>query len=878
MESLLKAFRPFPGAAANANASKAGGSIVGMDDNKSASAPAPARAASPTKGIASQLKNSGAAKFRANAKPAPAKDQDKPYYVEGEHEDSLDLQYKSLRYMFERTDIATTQGFASDAAVGGVGVAGAGGSDRHRDQMKKEVLKKEYQKHQKELREGFKRSTSQSGSKINLDDLLANGEVDTHSKLGAVLDKFDQLDLGQNSDDELPDTIREENEIDDGHQDNASDTDSFVYHFTRLSDPARKKLDVMYNKPAFYKALSNDKHRVLIDWKKNKFRALCILSGTPPSIKDKIHEYEMGKGNSPVKLGANRFPTRSTPAGKSPLEISPGYSFVILPSTSSERIYVETLATSGLYAEHYINIDTRRKLAKEALALAKRTKAMAAVQAKAKATGRSITLGPNGLPIVSATQIASVSTASFSRNDRTLIITTYLRKLAFEVQVDRLYKALYRERIKKLEKEKGYAKDLLSIPENGTEPEYSSLGRGSRSTSQSNLAIASSRLPSLSSSSSSANFLVATPANGVTVSPKAQIYSKEERYYIKKAGGPEIPFSHRSTSTSNSQLPTSAAPTIPLSSSSGNLSIAKASQMTHSSAIVYAKNVPTTKPRITSSHSGTISRMGVPMSSAAGSRSTSPQRGGTSRASSYGNLASPTKPNSSGNSGNGFQFSLYTHRPDHNTENEHPSYLVPPTPISPSIRKKRSYNGLSSTNKPNLTPSSSAYNLTPKLTPSFSSHSNGRGTSMGLSRSPSKDQLLSLDSHGENEPLRGGPSARKASGNANVGISNSAPSSATTSSNLGGYYHSTPSGPLKGRSSNPSRLGSYGSYGTYDKEELEEENIFEDPGAGALVRTVSKEAAQLDEIRKEVMAQTRKAVEQRLERERLLLEAEKKLK
>lgn len=885
MDGLLKAFRPFPGNPNNGGgAAKSGSSAVGLDDNSSIKSKLQQgpRAASPTKGIASQLKE-GNSKYRspgvkargsatasnsnnsntANYHNGVKKDPAKPYYVEGENEDKLDLQYKSLKYMFQRTNIASTEGFAKDVTVGGVGVAGAGGSDRYREQaqkeqMKKELLKREYQKHQAELREEFEKAT---GSELNDKD----GDLDTQSKLGAVLDKFDELKLN-NGQQRFPDgTIEEEdeNESEGGN----SDADSFIYHFTRLSDAAKKKLDIMYNRPAFDKALSNDKHRVLIDWRKNKFRALCILSGIPPSIEDKLTEYEITR-SALTEQNFKPINGCKPKVRRSPLEVAPGYSFLVLPATSSERIYVETLTNSGLYAEHYLSEDTRRKLAKEALMLAKRTRAMAAVQAKARATGRSVPLGPNGLPAVSATQVASISTGIFTRNDRSLIVTTFLRKLAFEVQVDRLYKALYKERIKKFEKEKGYGQDLLSSTEHTPEPYSNFHGTGSNT----NLSLGSLR---------SSNFVV---ANGVSVSLKAQNYSQEEKYYMKKPGAPEIPYSHKPSSSTNSSSNNGNIPSAP---TLGNSAITKTQ---HSSPIVYAKNVPTTKPRGAPGYSGTISRLG----SSAGSRSTSPQRaGGSNRASSYGTIGSIGGVSASKNGQNGFQFSMYTHRPDEKTSdtNQHASHLAAPTPV-PLLRKKRSSNGLnslSSATTPNFLPSSLAPKLTPSMAPMSSRQnatSSGRTTSMSTAFGSGRGATSSgAESYGESEPLRGGPTSRKASGSNSSSFGNYSHSSTSSSStgtvgSLGGYYHTTPSNVRRpSASGSNSRAGT--SLGNHGNQLYGDEG---DSGAAAdytrhmnqaaLIRTASK----IDEIKKEVMAQTRKAVEQRLERERVLIEAEKKMK
>lgn len=584
----------------------------------------------------------------------------KPRYLEGQNEDPLDLQYKSLKYMFQRADIAATDAFSKDAQAGGVGVAGAGGDERYRQQTKREILKKEYQRHQQELRNEFER--------------------------GGWENKGDDKGDGDHGDDPDKSPVKETapEPTTDSATDPSRDPDSFIYHYTRLSDPAKKKLDILYNRPAFETAVSNDKHRILIDWRKNKFRALCILSDVPPSIASKVSESELYFSES-TELTSNFNETAN--GTSSALAIAPGFSFLILPPTASEHIYVSSLTHSSLYSEHLLPTDSRKRLAREALALAKRTRAMAAVQAKARATGRSVPLGPSGLPAVSAAQIAAVSTATFSKNDRSLVITTFLRKLAFEVQVDRLFKALYRQHAKK----------------NDTEtPSFTP-------------AIAHSYNPLLT-------------ATGVSVKP----LSRNEKYYIKKTGAPEIPYSHRPPSVLSKQ------PTV--------------------APIVYAKNVPTTKPRLT-------------------------QR-----------APSGKQP---------FHFSLYTQRPDQDHS-------------APGSQKQGDAS------------------LAPSLIPI-------RHTAGHQSLDPLRGTHASRPNDSENEPLRGGPASR-ANDPENEPLRGGPASRAASRQMLRSV-----SGHLSHPSSQPDT-------------------------------TVTRTTSRADEIKKQVMAQARKAVEQRLERERVLVDAEKKVR
>uniref|UniRef100_A0A060SXR9 ARAD1A11506p n=1 Tax=Blastobotrys adeninivorans TaxID=409370 RepID=A0A060SXR9_BLAAD len=141
-----------------------------------------------------------------------------------------------------------------------------------------------------------------------------------------------------------------------------------------------EKLDLLYNKAKFDRLLyGSDEHRILIDWTKNKFRSLCILSGRPSEL-----------------TSLPKFDTDH-------------YSFTILSADSPDQDYIETLAKSDIYYEHHacIGIDTRRKIVQKALEIAR--------------TGQS-------------------PTKVLNKDDRALVIRYYLNKLATEVQVDRLYR------------------------------------------------------------------------------------------------------------------------------------------------------------------------------------------------------------------------------------------------------------------------------------------------------------------------------------------------------------------------------------------------------------------------------------------------------
>lgn len=330
-----------------------------------------------------------------------------PSYRQGDFEDSIELQIKSLFYMFRRCNIPDAQAFSADATVGGIGVAGAGGSDKYREQARL----------QQHLFQNTNNLASKSGVRATL------GSLDNTPSLADL--KLNETPVFKG-------------------------TTPFNSKFESPSMPNmdQEKLDVLYSKTDFEKVMKKDEHRVLIDWKKNKFRSMCILSGIPPNL-EKLPTF-------PVK----------------------NYSFIVLPAKSSDLKYITTLSESNLYIEHYVSKETRRRLAKQAL-----------------------DLGKHSTP----------STSHFTKNDRALVIHTYLCLLAVEVQVDRLYKSLYRERIKNETKK---PTNPLSIPEKAVPPKVTYL---------------------------------AMPQKPLTVSANVVGKTGPPKFYLKAKVDSEIPFSHRSS-------------------------------------------------------------------------------------------------------------------------------------------------------------------------------------------------------------------------------------------------------------------------------------------------------------------------------------------
>lgn len=104
-----------------------------------------------------------------------------------------------------------------------------------------------------------------------------------------------------------------------------------------LSVQDMENLDKMYNRAAFEQLLLYDKHRVLVDWFKNRFRTFLVLSHTP--------QMET----------LPRFPNNK-------------YVLVVLPADASNDEYVKTLSTCCIYSEHNLPLELRQSVVEALLA------------------------------------------------------------------------------------------------------------------------------------------------------------------------------------------------------------------------------------------------------------------------------------------------------------------------------------------------------------------------------------------------------------------------------------------------------------------------------------------------------------------------------
>ncbi|AOW05265.1 hypothetical protein B0I72DRAFT_103802 [Yarrowia lipolytica] len=179
--------------------------------------------------------------------------------------------------------------------------------------------------------------------------------------------------------------------------------------FTGMTASEVEKLDIMYNRSEFERQLFNDQHRITIDWAKNKFRSVCILTAMP------AHSSTL-----PVIDKLNNC------------------KFTLLRADATDEEYIRTLADSDLYREHNIARNTRMRFARDCIDRTRDAK--------------------------------QPSSANFTKDERALIIRTFLQKLAVEVQVQRLYRGAFRERLR--EKEKESTKGTLKLHKSASKENF----------------------------------------------------------------------------------------------------------------------------------------------------------------------------------------------------------------------------------------------------------------------------------------------------------------------------------------------------------------------------------------------------------------------
>lgn len=173
------------------------------------------------------------------------------------------------------------------------------------------------------------------------------------------------------------------------------------------TDISISKLDSLYNLSKFEQLLLLDKQRVLIDYPKNKFRMLCVLSEYPSASFSR--PLSPTKGVSTADEMENGFPVMKDYKDRN----VQNFYFSILPVNTKItcRQLAAELANSPLYSEHfsYVTFATRLHVANKAI---------------------SSKLGS------SSSEDTSVL---LSEDTKAALLSKYLNELAFLVQLIRIY-------------------------------------------------------------------------------------------------------------------------------------------------------------------------------------------------------------------------------------------------------------------------------------------------------------------------------------------------------------------------------------------------------------------------------------------------------
>ncbi|CUM45738.1 uncharacterized protein AC631_01615 [Debaryomyces fabryi] len=161
-----------------------------------------------------------------------------------------------------------------------------------------------------------------------------------------------------------------------------------------------QKLDAMYNVEKFKQVMINDEYRVTIDFTKNKFRSFCILS-----------EYPSKSTLSPQEIGSSEFPGFKDYKDRDVKH----FKFSILPLQNTSIAFIaNTLSTSDIYAEHHHKIDFNLRY-------------QYAMDSISKVLNME-----KKVPDID-------SSISISETEKATIIQYYLKRVAFFVQLNRIY-------------------------------------------------------------------------------------------------------------------------------------------------------------------------------------------------------------------------------------------------------------------------------------------------------------------------------------------------------------------------------------------------------------------------------------------------------
>ncbi|EGW33113.1 uncharacterized protein SPAPADRAFT_60425, partial [Spathaspora passalidarum NRRL Y-27907] len=232
-----------------------------------------------------------------------------------------------------------------------------------------------------------------------------------------------------------------------------------------------QKLDEQFNIDQFLKLLINDEYRILVDFFKNKFRSYCILTEYPKGMEPSFPEFRDSKDQ---RVGQFRF--------------------LLFPTSGVTVEYVASLLSgSDIYCEHfsYLPYKARVRLALESI--------------------REVTPFEYKAAILNITLL-----------QRTKIIRGYLTKMAFTVQLQRIYQ----ERIKLNSPNKS---DSVAKPNTSSSPIKIKPKKLAKMASFSNLNTQTS--PSrLSPRKSMANLRPPSPGKQLKPKPSIPRFQLEELY------------------------------------------------------------------------------------------------------------------------------------------------------------------------------------------------------------------------------------------------------------------------------------------------------------------------------------------------------------
>lgn len=172
-----------------------------------------------------------------------------------------------------------------------------------------------------------------------------------------------------------------------------------------------QKLDTTYNVEKFKQVIINDEYRIIVDFIKNKFRSYCILSDYPSE--------SVSTSNKPT---ANReFPDFKDYKDRDVKH----FRFSIMPLQNTSVAFIaNTLSMSDIYVEHHYSVEfnARYQYAMEAI---------------------------NNILDFGKEVPDKDSQINITENDKAKIISYYLRRLAFIVQLNRIYEETLKHQVLK---------------------------------------------------------------------------------------------------------------------------------------------------------------------------------------------------------------------------------------------------------------------------------------------------------------------------------------------------------------------------------------------------------------------------------------------